>query len=437
MTRQTQNKGKQNLKKYLIFGIMAAIFVGCMWLIFAPSAKDKEAEAESAGFNPDIPDPRGAVIVGDKKTAYEQEQARLRQEEKMRSLEDYTRMLETEQETPEEKAAREERQLRMAPVPPDYQEQLNAERDRASAGGSRRTSSIDASGSAYADLAASLGSVYEESSVDEEKEQLKQEVEQLREAAASQQTSMDDQLALLERSFELAAQYNNAGAQQAQPAEQPVAATGRKTRVEPVSQVNRSVVSSLSRPMTDAQFIEQYGQPRNFGFNTISAKDEDAGKNTISAVAHGDQTLVDGQTVRLRTTEEMRAGRHIIPRNTVITGIGRITGERLEISLTTIEYDGAIIPVELTAYDSDGQRGIYIPGSMELEAVKEIAGNLGSNLGTTINLNQQSAGEQLLTDLGRGAIQGTSQYISKKARQVKVTLKAGYRMLLLPSDAIQ
>lgn len=71
---------------------------------------------------------------------------------------------------------------------------------------------------------------------------------------------------------------------------------------------------------------------------------------------------------------------------------------------------------------------------MELNAVKEIAGNMGQSLGTTINLNQQSAGEQLLTDMGRGAIQGTSQLISKKVKQVKVTLKAGYRILLLAPE---
>ena len=35
-------------------------------------------------------------------------------------------------------------------------------------------------------------------------------------------------------------------------------------------------------------------------------------------------------------------------------------------------------------------------------------------------------------DLGRSAIQGTSQYISQKMREVKVTMKAGYKVLLLP-----
>ena len=33
---------------------------------------------------------------------------------------------------------------------------------------------------------------------------------------------------------------------------------------------------------------------------------------------------------------------------------------------------------------------------------------------------------------GRSAIQGVSQYVSKKMRSVKVTLKAGYSVLLLP-----
>jgi putative uncharacterized protein (fragment) len=89
-----------------------------------------------------------------------------------------------------------------------------------------------------------------------------------------------------------------------------------------------------------------------------------------------------------------------------------------------------IIPVELTVVDGDGQEGIFIPGSMEIDAIREIAANLGGNLGTTINLNQQSAGDQLLTDLGKGAIQGTSQYIAKKMRTIKVHLKAGYNLML-------
>ena len=164
----------------------------------------------------------------------------------------------------------------------------------------------------------------------------------------------------------------------------------------------------------------------------------------------GDQTITDGQTVKLRLLEPMRvSGRviprntplvgaarlqgerpgRVIPRNTLLVGAARLQGERLGIGITSLEHGGNIIPVELEVYDSDGQAGIFIPGSMEIDAAKEIGANMGSSLGSSINISTD-AGAQLASDLGRGAIQGISQYISKRMRTVKVHLKSGYRVLL-------
>lgn len=98
----------------------------------------------------------------------------------------------------------------------------------------------------------------------------------------------------------------------------------------------------------------------------------------------------------------MRVGRYVLPRNTLLTGEGRIQGERLGIEILQVEYDGNVIPVELTVLDSDGQDGIFIPGSTEANAVREVAANMGQNLGTTISITNQSAGDQLLSELGRG-----------------------------------
>ena len=153
-------------------------------------------------------------------------------------------------------------------------------------------------------------------------------------------------------------------------------------------------------------------------------------RNTSNACVHDNQSIPDGQAVRMRLLEPMKAGNTVLPKNALVTGQARISGERLDIFITTLEYQGMIIPVELSVIDTDGQQGIFIPGSMEMSAIKEVVANMGGSLGTTINLNQQSAGQQLLTDLGRGAIQGASQYIAKKMRIVKVHLKAGYHVLL-------
>ena len=50
-------------------------------------------------------------------------------------------------------------------------------------------------------------------------------------------------------------------------------------------------------------------------------------------------------------------------------------------------------------------------------------------MNSSINISTD-AGAQIASDLGKGVIQGVSQYVTKKMRTVKVTLKAGHRLLL-------
>lgn len=116
-------------------------------------------------------------------------------------------------------------------------------------------------------------------------------------------------------------------------------------------------------------------------------------------------------------------------RNTAIVGTARIQGERLEIEISSIECQGSIYEVELKVYDSDGQEGINIPGSMESDALHEIGANMGSTMGSSINISTNT-GAQIASDVGRGLINGVSQYLTKKMRTVKVYVKAGYRVML-------
>ena len=50
-------------------------------------------------------------------------------------------------------------------------------------------------------------------------------------------------------------------------------------------------------------------------------------------------------------------------------------------------------------------------------------------MGSSINISTD-AGAQIASDVGKGVIQGVSQYVEKKMRAVKITLKAGHRLLL-------
>ena len=419
-------KKRQEIKKYLVYAGMFLLFIGCMWWIFAPSKEDRQEETKKAGFNTELPDPRGAGIEGDKIAAYEQADMRRRQEEKMRTLEDFSSLAdEKRQENPQAVAVE---------IVPDSEYKGGGTSYR---GGGNRGNAFASSASAYNDINATLGSFYQEPEEDPEKEALKAEVEQLRQEAARQQPTQmtyDDQVALLEKSYELAAKYMP-GESIVKQKEGETATNGRKAKAVPVGQVSTPVVSLLPQPVSDSVLLARLAQVGSVGFHTAVGKTADGHtRNTIRACVHGDQTIRSGQSVRLRLLEPMRVGRYLLPRNSLVTGEGRIQGERLGIGIIQVEYEGIIIPVELAVYDNDGQEGIFIPGSMEANAAKEVAANLGQNLGTSISITNQSAGDQLLSELGRGAIQGVSQYISRKMREEKVHLKSGYTLMLYQND---
>ena len=403
-------KQLQQRKKLMVYPLMGLLFLGSMWLIFAPS-EEREVNRDTVGaFNADIPLPENDGIIGDKRKAYEQAQAEKQQAEKVRSLEDFAFSEESDTDGVEMEL-------------PDSEPEREPFRDYSGNGGGR--SSI----AAYRDINRKLGSFYEEPKVDGEKEELKRQVEELTaklEERERQAGGIDDQVALMEKSYELAAKYmgqngkDGAAMQNDNSPRQPAVA---------VQVARERTVSGLQQPLSDAEFMRRYSQPRNYGFNTAVGSGYAMGKNTIRACIHGDQTIMDGQTVKLRLLEPLQAGNLVIPQNTLVAGTGKVQGERLDIVVSSIEYRGNLLPVELAVYDSDGQKGLSVSSSLEQEAAKEAMANIGGGLGTSISF-ARSAGQQVAMDITRGLMQGGSQYLAKKFRTVKVHLKAGYELML-------
>ena len=397
----------QQRRKMIVFPLMFLAFAGCMYLIFAPSGKENMNMESVGGFNADIPLPAEDGIIADKQKAYEQAMMNRKQQDKIQSLQDFGFTGDNETEEPQTEI--------------DLMPEEDAQPRRG--GGA-------SSANAYRDINRQLSTFYETPAVDEEKEELKRQVAELTDRLQQQQNATpttDDQMALLEKSYELAARYMNDGRQVAQ-----VPVTGgieRKPDAVAVQAIRETTVSGLQQPMSDADFIQTYSQPRNYGFNTAVGTGYAMGRNTIAACIHQDQTLTDGQAVKLRLLEPMQAGNIVVPKNTLVAGTAKVQGERLDILVSSIEYAGNIIPVELAVFDTDGQKGLSVPSSMEQEAFNEAMANIGSGLGTSISF-AQSAGQQVAMDVTRGLLQGTSGYLAKKFRTVKVKLKAGYKVML-------
>ena len=429
---------RQRRKKFVIYPLMFLLFAGSMWLIFAPSEKEEEKQAK--GFNTEVPDPTAAELIGDKKKAYEKEMMEEKEQERSRAMQSLSSMFgEMTGGQPEQSS--EELALKT-----DLSERDNGFGSRTAA----PQDGFHASASAYQDINRTLGSFYEAPREDPEKEELRARLAELENRMSSEQQSpaitVNDQMALLEKSYQLAAKYMPSGGGQsssnmALASDGETASEGKavvttrngKAVAFPISPVSEQVVSALAQPMSDSTFRSEYVKERNYIFHTAIGTAPLTEKNTISACVHTRQTVTDGQTVRFRLLEPMLVSGREIPRNTSVVGVAKIQGERLNVLISSLEYHGNIIPVELAVYDTDGQAGIFIPGSMERSAAKEIVAGMGTSAGSSMNFSTD-AGAQLAADLGKGLIQGTSQYFSKKMRTVKVHLKAGYKVLLYQSD---
>ena len=429
---------RQRRKKFVIYPLMFLLFAGSMWLIFAPS--EKEGEKQTKGFNTEVPDPTAAELIGDKKKVYEKEMMEEKEQERSRAMQSLSSMFgEMTGGQPEQSS--EELALKT-----DLSERDNGFGSRTAA----PQDGFHTSASAYQDINRTLGSFYEAPREDPEKEELRARLAELENRMSSEQQSpaitANDQMALLEKSYQLAAKYMPAGGGQSS-SNMPLASDGEtaserkavstsrngKAIAFPVRQVSGQVVSALAQPMSDSTFRSEYVKERNYLFQTAIGTVSQTDRNTISACVHNNQTVMDGQTVRFRLLEPMSVSGREIPRNALVVGTAKLQGERLSIIISSLGYRGSIIPVELSVYDTDGQAGIFIPGSMERSAAKEIVAGMGTSVGSSVNISTD-AKAQLASDLGKGLIQGTSQYFTKKMRTVKVHLKAGYKVLLYQPD---
>ena len=343
--------------KYLVaFPAMFLTTGIILWLIF--DSFGDGAATTTNGFNQNMPEPDAQEITADKRDAY------AAQKDTVRVTTDTIPHVDSIPQSAEEPE-------------PDM---------------------VEASDQAYQQVQASLQDFYipEDNSAAQVAE-LQARIDELEaQNAMAHQSQQPNEMELMEQSYKLAAQYlgTGNGGQKAVIVDEPE----EDRKVMPVNQVNRNVVSSLSASTDNTR-----------SFSTAVGTKLTNFKNTISACVATDQSVTDGQSVRLRTLEPMWIGNSLLPKNT------------------------SIMEVDLSVYDSDGQEGINISNSMESDALHEIGANMSSTMGSSINLTT-NAGAQLVSDVGKGLINGVSQYLNKKLRTVKVHLKSGYKIMLKQNE---
>lgn len=197
---------------------------------------------------------------------------------------------------------------------------------------------------------------------------------------------------------------------------------------ETISLINQSNPNNSMATDSTAllsRFAESTTRQNSFyGLEDEQADGSGAG-NAIEAVIHDTQELVAGSTVKMRLLNDVYINGKLIAKDQFVYGVAEINGERLAITINSIRDNNSLFPVSLSVYDLDGLEGVYIPGAITRDVAKQSSDQ--ALQGLQFMGMDQSLGAQAAS----AGIQAAQGLFSKKIKLVKVTVKAGYRILLL------
>ncbi len=406
----------ERLKKPLIMVLMGIVFLGCLYLIFAPSDK---GEDNTSGINGAVPQAKDADLQDDKQKAYEQQLMEDKQAKERQSLSVLSDYFNTD-----------------STLPPNTLD-------------SKSSNPFDDSQSqnnpalnSYRNAQQTLGSFYDNGESYQTQE-LRKEIQDLKRELADQAQAqpaggIDNQLALMEKSYEMAAKFLPIGNQKGQNAfpqdSSALVSNNEKEHFMAVYPIGNNKVSSLRRNVSDSSLLSNFSNELNTRFFGLGENKESVQpRNSIKAVVHQTVVVTGDNAVRLKLIEPVRTSHRTIPKGTLLSANAKIQGARMQLKISSIEYQGNILPVDILVYDLDGQQGLNIPYAPEANAVSEIASNMSQSSGTSIMMSR-SAGQQITGDLSRGLVQGVSGYFSRKLRTVKVTLKEGHQVFLVSKN---
>lgn len=167
-------------------------------------------------------------------------------------------------------------------------------------------------------------------------------------------------------------------------------------------------------------------------FNTVKP---DVEETFITAIVDQDIKGYAGSRLRIRLLEDMLAGNFLIKKGTYIYAeISGFSGQRVNLTVSSIMNGQHILPVRLNVYDHDGLRGLYVPASAFREFTKELGGN--ASQGMTL---QQAAenNSQLVMSMVQKMFQSTTSAVNKMIRQNKAKIKYNTLVYLIDPEQLR
>ena len=167
----------------------------------------------------------------------------------------------------------------------------------------------------------------------------------------------------------------------------------------------------------------------NSEFNAFYRENENS---FIKAVIDENNKGFLGSRIRFRLLEDIFVGNKKIDKGSIL--YGQILGfsmQRVDLKIVSVFTKGEILPVNLSIYDIDGMKGLYVPESVFRDMIREMGSN--SVQGTQMDMG----GQGFFTSIGSKLFTSTSKSIANLIKTNKAKLKYNSYVFLIDEKQLK
>lgn len=158
---------------------------------------------------------------------------------------------------------------------------------------------------------------------------------------------------------------------------------------------------------------------------------EDSLSVTVRAMIFGNQVISNGGRVEMRLVEPVTLRGRLIPAGTRLFGLASFSGERVNVTLRSLQLGGRIFPLSLVVYDMDGLPGIYVPGNLAVDQGRQTIGQAASGINVqTPPVYSTNASAIAAASATQAGVTGLKSLAQRRTQVPMAKLKNNYYILL-------
>ena len=166
--------------------------------------------------------------------------------------------------------------------------------------------------------------------------------------------------------------------------------------------------------------------------NDLNAFYKEKENSFIKAVIDENNKGFLGSRIRFRLLEDIFVSNRKISKGSILYGqISGFSMQRVNLTIVSVFTKGEIFPVNLSIYDVDGMKGLYVPQSVFRDMIREMGSN--SVQGTQMDMG----GQGFFTSLGSKLFTSTSKSIANLIKTNKAKLKYNSYVFLIDEKQLK